>query len=429
MRRWIYLIPALATMLAACAGPAATDSSGSDLSAGGGSAKKKSTEPAPSNPKPPLPGDDGPIDVPPLSPNSPRLSALTPLSVQESSGDVEVSITGTNISPQATVTIGGEQVRPTSTNGTALTVTVSGKHLRSPGSVAIKVQNPSAKEGATSNALALTVTSASSEIAISGVSPAEVIEGSDDLTLTVSGSGFTGKSRISFNGTPLSTSPSSGSQLTATVPAGLLQLAGQASVAVFDPSTSAMSAPQTFVIDRAPDSAATSACGDMRCIDFGFKPGQCLEDFTCDASGCLVEQGCSTPSCQYDCATYQYGEGQCFGGWVCQSGCLAPKDSCPDSQGSSSSTGTDAGSCTFACVDPDGAWSYEAGECKDGYQCGNDGCLSPSDCTTAGLTTTDPACTTCVDPDGAWSYTEGECKDGFCCSGGCLNTDSNPGAF
>ncbi len=68
--------------------------------------------------------------------------------------------------------------------------------------------------------------------------PAAVAPGGAGFTLTVHGTGFVSGATVNWNGTPLATTFSSSSQLTATVPAANIATADTASVTVVNPGTS-----------------------------------------------------------------------------------------------------------------------------------------------------------------------------------------------
>ncbi|HWQ34806.1 MAG TPA: IPT/TIG domain-containing protein [Blastocatellia bacterium] len=72
--------------------------------------------------------------------------------------------------------------------------------------------------------------------AITSISPELTPAGSSQFTLTVNGVRFSSNSVVKWNGTDLATSFVSASQLTATVPAGLVAAAGDAAVVVYTPS-------------------------------------------------------------------------------------------------------------------------------------------------------------------------------------------------
>src|SRR5580692_8656087 len=66
--------------------------------------------------------------------------------------------------------------------------------------------------------------------------PTTVAPGGASFTLTVNGTGFVSGSSINWNGTPLSTTFITSSQLTATVPAANIAKASTASITVSSPS-------------------------------------------------------------------------------------------------------------------------------------------------------------------------------------------------
>jgi uncharacterized protein (TIGR03437 family) len=89
--------------------------------------------------------------------------------------------------------------------------------------------------------------------AMTAIRPATAVAGSGAITVTATGSSFTAGESIQWNGTPLSTTFVSSSQLTGTVPANLLTVAGSATVTV-----SGAAGSQTFTITPAPVVAAIS---------------------------------------------------------------------------------------------------------------------------------------------------------------------------
>jgi len=72
-------------------------------------------------------------------------------------------------------------------------------------------------------------------VAISGLRPASVAPGAAAFTLTVKGTGFLSGAQVTWNGTALSTSFVSATQLVALVPADLISAAGTATVTVVNP--------------------------------------------------------------------------------------------------------------------------------------------------------------------------------------------------
>jgi hypothetical protein len=85
---------------------------------------------------------------------------------------------------------------------------------------------------------------------IASLTPASEAAGTAAFTLSVSGSGFIAASSINWNGTALTTTYVSASQLTAPVPAGNIASSGSASITVFNPTPGGGTATAaTFTID------------------------------------------------------------------------------------------------------------------------------------------------------------------------------------
>ncbi|MGI4760329.1 MAG: IPT/TIG domain-containing protein [Janthinobacterium lividum] len=103
--------------------------------------------------------------------------------------------------------------------------------------------------GTATSATAFTVIMPNPVPAIAVLSPASAVAGSSAITLTVSGSGFTAGSVVSFNGTALQTTYTSATQLTAQVPAAALATAGSYDVLVASPAPGGgTSAAATFTV-------------------------------------------------------------------------------------------------------------------------------------------------------------------------------------
>lgn len=91
---------------------------------------------------------------------------------------------------------------------------------------------------------------------LSAISPESVAVGTGVTSISVGGSGFSSKSQVQFNAngtqTALATTFISQSQLSASIPARLLQTAGTAQVSVSDPTRQSPSTTATFTVTLAP---------------------------------------------------------------------------------------------------------------------------------------------------------------------------------
>jgi sugar lactone lactonase YvrE len=126
-------------------------------------------------------------------------------------------------------------------NSATATVTVAVQPM-APGTLVLNAQvNGSEADPATANnsataSVAVIGGALNPQPALTALSPNAVQAGATDLTLTLTGSGFTTDSIVMWSGTPLTTSYTAPSQLTAQVPAGLLTGLGWAAVSVSTPS-------------------------------------------------------------------------------------------------------------------------------------------------------------------------------------------------
>src|SRR5882724_8227275 len=98
---------------------------------------------------------------------------------------------------------------------------------------------------------------------VSSLSPTCATAGGPQFTLTVNGTNFVSGSTVNWNGTPLTTTFVSATQLTATVPASLIASAGTASITVVTPCGGTSNA-KTFTIGATPViTSPLTACGTV----------------------------------------------------------------------------------------------------------------------------------------------------------------------
>ena len=128
---------------------------------------------------------------------TPIITSLAPDSVTAGSAATDVVVTGTNFVPASTASFGGSP-RPTQVrNGTQLAVSLSAADLAAPAITAIMVTNPS--PGGGTSAAAPFKTISSDAPTLTGLSPAAVIVGSPQVTLTLSGTNFVPSSQVFVN--------------------------------------------------------------------------------------------------------------------------------------------------------------------------------------------------------------------------------------
>jgi hypothetical protein len=170
--------------------------------------------------------------------NTPVLTSLLPSSAQVGSGQLTLTVNGSNFAPSANVEWNGVPVTTTFNSPSQLTATIPASDLNTVGTPNVQVVNPNGTN-ATSNQLTFTITNAA-QPAISTLNPASATVGSggaNGLTLTVNGAGFVPSSIVMWNGShQLATTYISPNQLAATLTSDLLAAPETAVVTVQNPN-------------------------------------------------------------------------------------------------------------------------------------------------------------------------------------------------
>ena len=140
-----------------------------------------------------------------------------------------LTVTGSGFLQGSVVQLNGSPIATTFVSGATLTAVVPQSALVTPGFDSIVVMNPASPVSQMSNALTLTVFTTP---VITSLSPNSVSLGAAGFTLTLNGTGFNAQSTVTWNGTALVTALVGPTQLTAVVPAALLNTVGSPSVSV-----------------------------------------------------------------------------------------------------------------------------------------------------------------------------------------------------
>ena len=160
--------------------------------------------------------------------NTLTITSLNPNAATVGGPAFTLTVRGAGYVNGSTVRWNGVSLSTTFVSGTQLNAAVSAGLIASAGTATITVLNPG---GGTSNGVSFIVNA----LTITSVSPNAATTGGSAFTLTVNGAGFVSSSTVQWNGSLLSTTFVSATQLTATVPAGLIASAGTASVTVVNP--------------------------------------------------------------------------------------------------------------------------------------------------------------------------------------------------
>ena len=163
----------------------------------------------------------------------PTITSVLPNSAVAGSGDVTVTITGTNLTSDAKVNFGSNQLTPSSvaSDGTQLTVTIPGADLSTAGIVTVTVTT------AGGNSSPFTFTVNNPVPTITSLSEGSAVAGSGDFQLTINGTNFVSGAFVGVgSGTTLVPSSITSTQITVIVPSRLIYSAGTLTFSVADPT-------------------------------------------------------------------------------------------------------------------------------------------------------------------------------------------------
>ena len=170
----------------------------------------------------------------------PAITSLNPSSATAGGAAFTLTVNGSNFITGAVVRWNTTALTTTFVGATQLTAAVPAALIAAQGSATVTVLSG----GVTSSGLPFTINAPPP--AISSLSPNSAIAGGAAFTLTVNGSNFASGAAVQWNGTALTTTVVSSTQLTAAVPAALIANPGNINVTVS--SGSATSSPAQFTI-------------------------------------------------------------------------------------------------------------------------------------------------------------------------------------
>jgi RHS repeat-associated protein len=194
----------------------------------------------------------------------PQVSLLSPSSAAVGSAAFTLTVNGSGFVSGTTVQWNGSSRPTTFVSSTQLTAMISAGDIASVGSAQVTVSSPGPGGGVSASAT-FTITQANNPApSLASISPNTATAGAAAFTLTVNGTNFISASVVVWNGSNLSTSLVSATQLTAQVPATLVSVVGAVQVTVVNPApgggastgqTFTITTPQPVILNFSPKSA------------------------------------------------------------------------------------------------------------------------------------------------------------------------------
>jgi hypothetical protein len=155
----------------------------------------------------------------------PVITSLTPSSAIAGAPAFTLTVNGSGFASGAAVQWNGSSLTTNFVGGTQLTASVAANLIASGGTASVTVS----LGGVTSNGASFTI---NPPPVITSLSPGSATAGGPAFTLTVNGTGFVSGAVVQWNGSPLTTTFVSATQLSAPVTAGLITTAATAGVTV-----------------------------------------------------------------------------------------------------------------------------------------------------------------------------------------------------
>ena len=166
---------------------------------------------------------------------APTITTISPSTTVAGSGGFTLTITGTNFVNGSVVRWNGIDRLTTFVSSTRLEAAIPASDVATAGTANVTVFNP-APGGGTSNTAIFTIQASNPAPTISSISPATAVAGSDNFTLTITGTNFVNGAVVRWNGSDRTTTFVSSTRLEAAIPASDIATAGTANVTVFNPA-------------------------------------------------------------------------------------------------------------------------------------------------------------------------------------------------
>lgn len=200
---------------------------------------------------------------PPPSNPMPSIVSLSPNSATAGATAFTLTITGENFISSSTVQWNGSSRVATFSSSTQMQAQITAADVANAGSASVSVTNPSPGGGNSGSAEFPISATSNPAPALATVSPSTISAGSSAFILTLNGSNFIPASTIQWNGSVLTTTYLSETQLEAQIPATNVTTSGFAEVTVVNSAPGGgVSAPVVFSIAYAP-TVVSQAANDL----------------------------------------------------------------------------------------------------------------------------------------------------------------------
>ncbi len=207
----------------------------------------------------PLPGGGASSSMEfPVSALTPTISSTSPSPIIAGGSYVFLQVVGFNFIASSVVYFNGTPLPSTYLNPNLVLGEIVPTQDVLPGTANIWVTNPDngVPGGGTSNTVTISIVAPLGSLSVSNIFPASATAGGPQFTLTVNGSGFVPGSQVMFNLNTVATTYLNSTELTATIPASSIALAGNPYVIVNNPDGT--SSPfMTFNVNNPPPGSGT----------------------------------------------------------------------------------------------------------------------------------------------------------------------------
>ncbi len=207
----------------------------------------------------PLPGGGASTSVEfPVSALTPVISSISPSTAIAGGISFTLFVLGSNFISSSVINFNGAPIATSYSSPNVVLAEILQSQILAQGTASISVTSPSngVPGGGTSNTVTLPIVPSIGPLSVLGISPTSATAGGPAFTLTVSGTGFVPGSQVTFNLNNMTTNYVNSTELTATIPASAIAIAGNPYVIVNNPDGTA-SVFITFTVSNPPPGSGT----------------------------------------------------------------------------------------------------------------------------------------------------------------------------